>query len=361
MKINTKKLKSLLTLSDHAKILHELNIPLYTKSNTQWVYWTGDKNVKATNGSPKLYFYPDTKIYFGYTAGRSYDIISLVQTRLEITKQDHSFIDAVNFILAVTVLDPSACERLTKKNAYDWEDSLGKYLRIKQGTNSLPEYDDTIIEQLPKIFPQEWIDEGIDIDTMDKYGIRYYPRLQATAIPCRDKDGRLVGIRCRHWLPEEIENGKYRPLQLLNNTIYKFPTNKVFYGINYNWAEIERTGHVILCEGEKSVLKADSWWHEKSNVLALYGSNVGLARLKQLISLGVNHVTLALDSDFHEIGDDDYIEFEKKMLNIGQMFTQYAEVDIVYNNIGLDWYKCSPFDGDEDIWNQMWENRETIE
>ena len=214
---------------------------------------------------------------------------------------------------------------------------------------------------MPSIYPEDWIKEGISISSMEKYGIKYYPRLQSTVIPCYDKEGNLIGIRCRHWLPEEIENGKYRPLQLLNNTIYKFPTNKVFYGINYNWAEIERTGHVILAEGEKAVLKADSWWHENSNVLALYGSNIGLKRVKELVKMGVNHVTLALDSDFENINDENYKEFENKMIKLAELFRGYCTVDIVYNNINLkNWYKCSPFDADEKTWNKLYENREII-
>ena len=176
-----------------------------------------------------------------------------------------------------------------------------------------------MLDELSHIYPQEWLNEGISKSTMEKYGIGYYPRLQATTIPCFNNTGDLIGIRCRHWLPEEIDNGKYRPLQLLNGTTYKFPTNNVFYGENYNKPEIQRTGHVILVEGEKSVLKADTWWHEKSNVLALYGSNLGLKRMRNLVRMGVNHVTLALDSDFHEYGDNDYIDFEGKIIKIGEM------------------------------------------
>ena len=42
-----KKLKSLLTLQEYEKILQDLNIPIYTKSKQQWIYWTGDKNIDA--------------------------------------------------------------------------------------------------------------------------------------------------------------------------------------------------------------------------------------------------------------------------------------------------------------------------
>lgn len=360
MKVNTKKLKSLLTLQDYEKILQNLNIPIYTKSKQQWIYWTGDKNIDALKGSPKLYFYPDTKIYFGYTAGRSYDIIALVQTRLELTKQSHSFIDAVNFILASTGIDSDACQRITKKNTYDWEDTLGKYLKIKSGVSTLKTYDETILEQLPDVYPQSWIDEGINIDTMIKYGIKYYPRLQATVIPCRDKEGNLIGIRCRHWLPEEIDKGKYRPLQLLNNNIYSFPTNKVFYGINYNWAEIERTKTAIVVESEKAVMQLDTWYHEKNIALGMFGNNLGLIQKKDLLSLGVSRVIYVVDNDW--IGQDkEFFETWKNNINnFINAWKGYAQVEIVWDNLGLLNPKENATDHNLDTWEKLYEAREII-
>lgn len=360
MNINAKKLKSILTLSNYEQIEKELGLRQFSKSNNQVVFYNADKYKDITKQTPKLYRYNDTKIYISYTKSCSYDIISLVQAVKITNGEECSFVDAINFILSVTGLDPLACTRITQKKQYNWEDDLSKYIKIKNGEKLLEKYNDNILDELYPIYPQEWINEGINIDTLNKYKIGYYPRLQATTIPCFNNTGDLIGIRCRHWLPEEIEKGKYRPLQTLNNIIYKFPTNNVFYGINYNKPEIERTGHVILVEGEKSVLKADSWWHEKSNVLALYGGNIGLNRVRELIRMGVNHVTLALDSDFHNINDNDYKLFESKMIRLGELFKGYADVDIVYNNIGLDWYKCSPFDGDENTWKKMWDNREVL-
>lgn len=360
MSINAKKLKSILTLSDYETIEKSLGLREFSHNEHQVIFYNADKYKDLAKQTPKLYRYNDTKNYISYTKSCSYDIIGLVQAIKTTNGEVCSFIDAVNYILTTTGLDPTACKRLTKKKVYDWEEELGKYLRIKHGENSLQIYDRSILHQLYPIYPQEWINEGISIDTMEKYGIGYYPRLQATTIPCFNNIGELIGIRCRHWFTEEINNGKYRPLQLLDGTIYKFPTNNIFYGENYNRPEIERTGHVILVEGEKSVLKADTWWNERSNVLALYGSNIGLKRVRDLVKMGVNHVTLALDSDFHKIGDDDYKLFEQKMIKISKMFQGYCNVDIVYNNIELDWYKCSPFDGDEDVWNEMYERREMI-
>ena len=360
MKVNTKKLKSLLTLQDYEKILQDLNIPIYSKTKQQWIYWTGDKNIDALRGSPKLYFYPDTKIYFGYTAGRSYDIIALVQARLEITKQAHSFVDAINFILASTGIDSDVCQRITKKNTYNWEDTLSKYLKIKSGISTLKTYDETILEQLPDIYPQSWIDEGITIDTMIKYGIKYYPRLQATVIPCRDKEGNLIGIRCRHWLPEEIERGKYRPLQLLNNNIYSFPTNKVFYGINYNWAEIERTKTAIVVESEKAVMQLDTWYHEKNIALGMFGNKLSLTQKKDLLALGVSRVIYVVDNDW--IGREEKF-FETWKSNINKFINAwegYAQVEIVWDNLGLLNPKENATDHNLDTWEKLYEAREII-
>ena len=360
-KVDVKKLKKMLTLSHYDTILRELGIPIFSKSNTEWRCWSGEKNRNPMDGSPALVFFPDTKIFIGYTSSRSYDCISLVQTRLNLLGQTCSFLDACNWILEKTGLDPTKIVKpLTNTRVCDWS-GLEKFVRFRPTGSPLKPYDKSILDQLDHSVPQQWLDEGISADTMVKYQIGYYDRLNATTIPCFAQDGSLIGIRCRHWLPNEIEAGKYRPLCLLDGTTYKFPTNNVFFGINWNWGEIERVGHVILVEGEKSVLKADSWWGEKSNVLALYGSNLGLQRRNQLIKLGVDHVTIAIDSDFHKIGDEEYDKFEKKVLALAKLFKGYATVDTIYNNIELsNAYKASPFDFDESTYNLMWDNREVV-
>ena len=339
-----------------------LDIPAYTESSSCITYWSGDKNKDSLKGSPKLVFYKDTKIYMGYTASTSYDIISLCQVRLGLLGQPHTFIDAINFIIKTVGLEIGTVKRIDKPNICDWS-GLEKFVRFRSTGSTLEPYDKSILDQLNHSVPQQWLDEGISLDTMLKYQIGYYERSQATTIPCFNRSGELIGIRCRHWRPDEIEQGKYRPLSLLDGTTFKFPTNQVFYGINWNWGEIERTGHVILVEGEKSVLKADTWWGEKNITLARYGGALGLQRRNQLIKLGVNHVTIADDSDFTEIGDNEaYNKFEKKVLSIAKLFKGYAKVDVVYNNIGLqNAYKASPFDFDEATYNLMWENREEVE
>lgn len=360
--INTKTLKARLKLPDYEKLFKALNIPIYTKGHKYWSLYTACHNRDPYKGSPKLLFYHETGMFQCLTqCSCSFDIIALAQKRLKLLSKPCAFLDAVNFIIETTGLEIDTVKRINKPNLCDWS-GLEKFVRFRSTGSTLEPYDKSILEQLEHSVPQQWLDEGISVNTMVKYQIGYYDRLNATTIPCFAQDGSLIGIRCRHWRPDEIEAGKYRPLSLLDGTTYKFPTNQVFYGINWNWGEIERTGHVILVEGEKSVLKADTMWGEKSNVLALYGNNLGLQRRNQLIKLGVDHVTIALDSDFHEISDEGYNKFEQKVLAMAKLFKGYAKVDVVYNNIGLqDAYKASPFDFDEATYNLLWENREAVE
>lgn len=359
MGIEAKQLKKKLTLADYDAICNTLGLEMFSKSSSQWVYYNADVHKLKADMSPKLYFYIDTKIYMSYTAGRAYDIYGLVQAVKTTKGEVCSFVDAINFVLNITGYS-DCITTVIQKGIYDWS-NLERFVRIKHGVAQLPCYDDKILNQLTEAYYTGWIDEGISIDTMQKYGIKWYDRCSQIVIPCRDADGRLVGIRVRNLDPERVENAKYMPLILLDETVYKFPTDNVFYGINYNKPYIEETGKVILVEGEKSVLIADTWFGDKNNVLALYGSNIGLTRVKQLIQMGVNEVILALDSDFHEIGDKDYQKFETKILNIGKLFKGYCNVSVMYNNIELDnFYKCSPFDKGIDVYNQLWENREVV-
>ena len=359
-RINVRTLKSKLTLEDHKKVMKALDIPALSENKSEIIYFSGDKNINALQGSPKLYFYKDTGIYVGYTSATTYDIISLTQRRLSLLKQPCAFMDAINFILSVTGKELDSVQRINKPHICNWEDGLGKFIRHRRGEACLEPYDDSILSALDDIYYQGWIDEGISIDTMMKYEIKWYPRCNQIVLPCRDRLGQLIGIRVRNLDPDRIDYAKYQPLTLLDGTDYRFNTNDTFYGISHNWANIEQTGKVILVEGEKSVLKGEEFFGRDNNVLALYGSHIGTVKRNTLIKMGVKEVVLALDSDFHEASQDDrgYVDFERKILNLAKLFKGYAEVQVMYNNIGAtDMYKASPFDFDKARFDELWKNR----
>ena len=360
-KINVKLLKQNLTLAHHKQIMQALNIPAYSENKEQIIYFSGDKNKDALKGSPKLYFYKDSKIYFGYTSSRSYDIISLVQTRLTLLGKQCSFIDACNFILEKTGLDPTQVYKpISNGHVYDWS-SLERFIRVRKYGNQLSEYNRNIIDTLPPLYPQAWIDEGISEETMDKYQIRYYERCNQTVIPCFDDEARLVGVRVRNWDKDRVEQAKYMPLVTLDGQCYKFNTNQVFYGINYNKPEIERTGKVIIVESEKAVMKLDTYMGEHNIALGMYGSNLGIQRRNQLLKMGVNTVSYVVDNDF--IGQDDefFEQWREKIQHFIKLWDGFCRVEIVWDNLGLLGPKENATDRTKEVWEQLWENREIIE
>lgn len=358
--LNTKALKARLTIEDHKKIMKALDIPAYTETSSVITYWTGDKNRDAMKGSPgKLVFYKDTKVYMGYTAATSYDIIALVQKRLKLLSKPCSFIDAINFIIETTGLEIDTVKRINAPHICDWS-GLEKFIRFRSTGSTLEPYDKSILEQLDHSVPQQWLDEGISLETMVKYQIGYYDRLDATTIPCFAKDGSLIGIRCRHWRPDEIEAGKYRPLSLLDGTTYKFPTNQVFYGINWNWGEIERTGTAMIVESEKAVMWLDSLYHEQNVALGMYGKNLGLQRRNQLIKLGVNRVIYIPDNDWIGKTQSDFDKWEQDIIKFGNQFKGYANVEVVWDNLGLLKEKENATDNGIDTWNKLFDNKEVL-
>ena len=360
-KIDVKKLKKSLSLAHHKQIMQALGIPPYSENSTQIVYYTGDKNVDPYKGSPKLYFYKDTSIYVGMTAGRSYDIISLTQTRLSLLKQPCSFLDACQFILDTTNINPDSISHIKKEgHVYDWS-NLERFIKVRKYGNQLSEYNRNIIDTLPPLYPQAWIDEGISEETMEKYQIRYYERCNQTVIPCFDDEARLVGVRVRNWDKDRVEQAKYMPLVTLDGQCYKFNTNQVFYGINYNKPEIERTGKVIIVESEKAVMKLDTYMGRHNIALGMYGSNLGIQRRNQLLKMGVNTVSYVVDNDF--IGQDDafFEQWREKIQHFIKLWDGFCRVEIVWDNLGLLGPKENATDRTKEVWEQLWENREIIE
>ena len=152
-----------------------------------------------------------------------------------------------------------------------------------------------------------------------------------------------------------MDKGKYRPIAMLDGTVLKFSTNQCLYGLDQNKAAIEKSRQVLLFESEKSVLKADSW--HIHNALAVFGSNVSKRHIEMLLELGVNDVVLCMDSDYRQVGDDDFQFFVAKMRKLAGKLRGYFNVSIIYNNQGYDGYKYSPVDFDRWQFDKLYESR----
>lgn len=354
--INVTQLKNSLTPNDIISILSSLGAECRKQSDTELIFDSiCHHREDAPNHKPKLYYYIGTNLLLCYSCSWQGDIIALVQHI-----KDCNFVDALNFICDILHIDSEVYEK-RQLTVYNWQKDLKRYIKRHTDYDDLRVYDENILSFFDKKYHDSWIDEGISIESMEKYEIGWYPWHNSIVIPCRDDHFNLIGCRERFIRPEDCEGGKYRPLQMLSGEIYKFPTHSTFFGIYQNQDAIKNTKTVWLLEGEKSCIKFDSWFGDNNVALAMYGTNLGTYRRDYLVGLGVNEAVIMIDSDFHQYGDAEYEDFETNVFKIANQLKNFMTVSVCYNNQGYEGYKFAPCDFTREQFDVMYKRREFIE
>lgn len=297
--------------------------------------------------SAKLWLYLDSMQYKCWSCGFSGDTISLVQHVKHL-----DFNQAITYICSTLHLQVGQVEQ--NEQLDNWAE-LRRFLpNAEPEPCKLATYDPAVLSLFDHLYPQDWLDYGITKDTLDKFGVGWYARQACISIPVVF-NGQLVGVRGRYTREHDVAKGKYRPICTLDGQVLKFPSGACFYGYDQNRAAIEKSRQVVLFESEKSVLKAPEY--DLHNSIAVFGSNISKQHIQLLLELGVNEVVLAMDSDYHVVGDDEFKFFVVKMKKLVAKLRSYFNVSIVYNNQGYDMYKCNMMDIPYEQAMKLWESR----
>ena len=364
MQLDIKKLKQQLTLSDYEQILHALGADTIHKSNNVWTLNSLCHNKIPHDGGLNLRFYIDTKTFkcFSHDCDVG-DIIALVQTRQNLLGYKCGFIDAVNFCIDNSNIQIDNIRRKTPKKTsnFDYNTLWDRYIKHENIYTETVIYDDNILRFFPKVYHQSFIDDNISIPTMEKYELCYYPRNQQVVIPVRDEDMQLIGLHSRNLIPDKVDIGlKYQPTKLLDGTEYKFPTSMVLYGLGQNKENIAKTKRALIFESPKAVLQMEDIL-DVNNSVGLFGTNMSKYKRQLLLNLGIEEACLCLDRQYKEIGEEDYIEWQKKINKIIDIFIGYCNVSVVYDRGYMLDYKDSPSDKGREVWEQLWKEREKVE
>ena len=203
-----------------------------------------------------------------------------------------------------------------------------------------------------------WIQEGISIEALQKFNIRYDKKHDAIIIPNFNYSGDLIGLRARFFREEDVAKGKYRPVYD-NGILYNHPTGVTFYGIYENKEAISRKHMAVIFEGEKSCLKYCSIYGANNNIaLATLGQNITRNHIQALLMLKVSDVILAYDTDY-----EDYKQLavvEQKYIEKAKILAPYFNVSILMDYDFLLPYKSSPIDGGRDNFEKILKNRRII-
>lgn len=305
------------------------------------------RSICHNSTSYKLYYFVNSASFYCFRDARRFDIISLVQHVKNI-----DFAHAVQYICNVLHIDESVYQ--VNEQIDNWAE-LRRFLpNAEPEPDKLLTYDKSILSLFDHLYPQEWLDYGISTDILDKFGIGWYARQACISIPVVF-NGQLVGVRGRYTREQDVVKGKYRPICTLDGTVLKFPSSACLYGYDQNKAAIAKSRQVVLFESEKSVLKSPQYGIDNS--LAVFGSNISKQHIQLLLELGVNDVVIAFDSDYHQVGDDEFKFFVVKMKKLAAKLKPYFTTSIVWNNQGYDMYKCNMMDLPYEQAMKLWESR----
>lgn len=357
------KVKNSLSIDDIVTILNQLRAnPQKTSEGVvaQTICHNG-----CGEGSEKLYYYDNTKLFHCYTECGSMDIFELIMRVYKIEKDmDISFYSAIVKVAQFFNLEQDEIITPFEKNT-DLEiiDEYKALLDEKnQITISHPIYSEEILHNLDAHYPLNWLQEGIGKEAMDNYEIKYYATTEKIVIPHRNINGDLIGIRGR--ATNELEAaiyGKYRPLTI-GGKMYNHPLSQNLYGLHRNLENINTLGKVIIFEGEKSVMHYETMFGAENNIsVATCGSSLSIIQEKILQKFcDVNEVIIAYDKEFEKIGD---LKFKRNVAFLTRMahrLKPYFNVSIMFDKNKeepLLNYKDAPIDQGKDVFLNLYENR----
>lgn len=336
-----------LTIDRIKSILARLSIP-YKDKGDYLVMPTVCHHDNIEEASWKLYYYSNNKVFVCYSEDGNMSIWKFLKNYYETRNIEY---DWYNDIYKVIVGDAQP-EGFQKP----------KYISLKNKYNKidkdvvLPSYNEGVLDCFVKRYPNEWLNDGISREAMDKYEISYSISQNKIIIPHRDICGHLVGIRGRALNEWEVENlGKYMPVQV-ENIWYKHPLGMNLYGLYYNRQNIATHRVVYVFESEKSVLQCESFSRPNCAV-AVCGSQFNKYQLHLLMKYcAPAEIVICFDNE-EKPGEDKYFN---KLLKIGEKYKNYCNFSFIYDRKGLTKLKDSPSDNGEEIFNKLLESRVMI-
>ena len=284
--------------------------------------------------TPSFSVTPDTGLYYCFGCGFGGNILNFIQKYHHLTfKQAVSQLCAYAGISDDQVSDLRPISALRVMRKYRERGRCTKsatYKTLDPDIMSRYEYNEA------KFKP--WLAEGIGLDQIRKYQVRYDSFANRLVYPIRTIDGQIINISGRTLVPDFKEKRirKY-------SYYYDLGILDTMFGYYENLATIKSKREIILFEGAKSVMLAEAYG--VTNSVAAMTSHLNECQLALLIKLGCR-VVFAFDSDV-DIRKDDQI----------QKLKHFVSCEWVRNRDGLLEDKMAPVDAGQATWETLYERR----
>jgi hypothetical protein len=361
--LDKEKIKESLDDSDIKFILKDLGSDEpRTDKDGNLIFQTVCHNING--GSYKLYYYRDTKTFRCYTeCSDTFDIYELVR-RSKLRKNIKlTFYECIKHVAALTnkiIHCSSILSNASKEYLIDDWEWINRYKRVEKPKANIPIINDKVLEVFKEFYHESWINEGISMETMSKYGIKYYIKDDKIIIPHYDIDNNLIGIRGRALREEDVLSGKkYMPL-MVEKQLYNHPLALNLYGLNHTQQAIKRIKKVIFFEAEKSVMQCDTFFGEDCFAVATCGMSISKWHRDMVLSLNPEEVFIAYDKGFTDPNSKEAYDCAKNVLKQTYPFTPFVRTYILWDDLGLLPYKASPSDMGKDILLELMKHKYEI-
>jgi hypothetical protein len=347
---------------DKAQVKEQLGLDNVFDLLTEWggdPEYTSFGIVSATichnhpgEGSRKLYFYENSKLFKCYTGcDETFDIFELAIKVADLQGVENFDLNtAVRLVAFKCGIQGTDMDMEDLVSNVDWK-ILNNYDRIqsietKDYHITLKEYDSDILDRLNytvKIGP--WLREGISQEAMDNARIGFFPGGDQISIPHYDADGRFVGLRGRSLCAADSERfGKYRPI-FVNQQFYSHPLGMNLYNLNNSKDNIKLMGKAIVFESEKSCLLYQSYFGIENDIsVACCGSNLSIHQVQLLLDAGAKEIVVAFDRQFQEVGDDEFKHLTRNLTKLNTKYKNEALISFMFDKNKITGYKASPID-----------------
>lgn len=351
------KFKTSLSETDIKKILDYYNSDYFEGNNGELVAQTCCHN--HSDGSHKLYYYPENHTFHCYTGCGSFDVYDLIEKASSKRGKKLNFSESIKEIGRILgkqinfSKSPIGFNKVIKTiDDWDW---LNKVVKKEQNIPKLKKYDKKVLNPFIKAYPSEWYKEGISVPTMRKYNIMFYQEMFQTVIPHYDENGEIIGIRSRNWKKDLVKRAKYIPTYV-GDTGYNHPLGYALYGLYQNKENIKRRKKAMIVEGEKSCLFSDTLYGDNNFVVAICGSSMSKYQADLLLELGIEEVIIALDKEYFITESDGFEEYMNKVKKIGRLFAPYINTYHITDTRGYLNFKESPLDVSKEVLENIMEH-----
>lgn len=353
VQINFYNIKKELSVEQIIELVTYLGAETYEKKDKSIIFPTICHNLKSHDKSMKLYYYPETSLFRCYTeCNESFDIFDLWQRVEKIKGNDKSLYEIVDEIARRYNLDIDEFEKVLK---YE------QPLNVKISGNPFYEYTlihNNFLNFFEKRRIKMWEEEGINLQSIENYGIRFYPYKNQIVIPHFDANNNLIGIRVRNIELEDLLQGKYMPA-IVGQHMYSHPLSFNLYGLNVSKEDIKKDKIAYVFEGEKSCLKMATLYPKNNLSVATCGSNLNKFQVMLLKKYcDVEEIVICFDRQFKtKIEEEKYFN---KLYDLCGKYNNYCKISFVFDDKKLLKHKNSPIDQGKEVFEKLIKERRFV-